>query len=96
VIELHRQFIANFQQMRPINWSHFLAIERSYKSFVGFAQFFAGPECLPFPYKVMLGRSPDRARTRRERKAHQFMIGEPEGRMVDLEAANHIFPVLLS
>ncbi len=96
VTELHHQVFSNFQRMRPSTWMHILAVERSYSGIIGYAQFFAGPRCLPYPYKVMIGRSPDRIVGRVERRAHQFVISEPEGIMEDLNPANYVIPVPLS
>jgi len=96
VVEQRNQFVANFKNMRPTQWSHFLAVERSYHGLIGFAQFFAGPNCLPFPYKVLLGRSPDRVRIQPEQKCHQFVIDEPEGEVVDMEDLNYVSPVFFN
>jgi hypothetical protein len=61
VRELRRQIVGNFHVgQRPANWSHILIVERNRFQIVGYAQFFVGPESMPFPFEVRLGRNPAR------------------------------------
>ncbi len=78
VRERKDQFVVNFRRgYRPTHWMHILAVERSYDAIIGYAQFFAGPQLLPRPYEVRIGRDPARLMRRVERHAHQFVILDP-------------------
>jgi hypothetical protein len=97
VIQRKDQFIANFKLgYRPINWMHILAAERSGGRIKAYAQFFAGPNSLPFPYEVNLGRDPARIHTPMRRYAHEYVVLEaganncPRGVMQDAQPAAHI------
>ncbi len=97
VLELPRQFVGNFQAgERPQGWSHLLFVERTYQHIVGYAQFFVGPESLPFPFQVHIGRNPARLIRPTERHAHAFAInaieggGRPHGPVHDLHPMAHI------
>ncbi len=92
------QFVVNFQRgYRPTHWSHILGVERAYNAIVAYAQFFAGPHCLPPPYEVQIGINPARVIQRIEPHAHQFVITNPTaagglvGEMVDLQPVNHLW-----
>jgi hypothetical protein len=75
---------------------HILAVERTYDAIVAHAQFFAGPRSLPPPYQVWIGRDPSRIVSRREWRAHQFVILDPTassgvvGVMEDLQPDHYI------
>ena len=51
---------------------HVLAVERSHQHVVARVQFFLGPQHLPFPYEVSVGRNPRRVYVRRQLLAHIF------------------------
>jgi hypothetical protein len=95
------QFVQNFGRMRPTKWMHILGVERTYNAIVAHAQFFAGPEILPPPYLIRIGRNPARIDRGREVRAHMFVILDPGasihspaasiGRMENAEPAQLIF-----
>jgi hypothetical protein len=93
------QFVENFRRgYRPTHWMHILAVERSYERIVVFAQFFVGPQSLPPPYTVSVGRDPSKIFSRPEQRAHQFVILDPTGSsgvvgvMEDAQPAHYIRP----
>lgn len=93
------QFVENFQHgYRPTQWMHILAVERTYQRIFAHAQFFAGPQSLPPPYKISIGRNPSRIVSRPEQRAHQFVILDPTtnsgivGVMEDAQPAQYIRP----
>ena len=96
VEEKREQFIANFDRgQRPVAWSHVVAVDRDYESMGGFAMFFVGPNSLPHPFRVQLGRNPARIHIGSERHAHAFVIdnagsGDPKGHVEDLNPVNRI------
>lgn len=97
VRELPQQIIGNFHVgERPVSWSHILFVERDYFGVGGYAQFFVGPESLPFPLQIRIGGNPSRLALPRERQAHGYVIetvdggGRPHGRVEDLHPATHI------
>ncbi len=99
VRQRHDQFLENFRRgARPSHWMHILAVERSYDGIVAHAQFFAGPDMLPPPYQIMIGRDPARVVRPVERHAHQFVILNPSapagpiGVMNDTQPAHLIWP----
>ena len=92
------QFVENFRRgARPTHWMHILAVVRTYERITAYAQFFAGPRSLPPGYEIDLGRDPARIRRPTERRAHQFVILDPNasigivGRMEDGNPANSIW-----
>jgi hypothetical protein len=88
------QFVRNFARMRPTKWMHILAVERTHDVILAHAQFFAGPNSLPPPYVIRIGRDPARIVSRRVVRAHQFVILDPAtgtGEMVDAEPAELIW-----
>ncbi len=88
------QFVKNFDRMRPTQWMHILAVERTYDLILAHAQFFAGPGIVPPPYVIRIGRNPGRIVSRREVRAHQFVILDPAGEtgeMVNAEPAQFIW-----
>ncbi len=89
------QFVENFRRGEPTQWMHILAVERTYNGILGHAQFFAGPQTLPPPYLIRIGRDPARVVRPVERHAHQFVILDPAsatGVMVDAEPLQYIRP----
>lgn len=94
------QFIINFDLNQvPASWCHILAVERGPNGIVAQAQFFTGPEVLPLPYEIRVGRDPARIRRPRERRAHVFRILNPTaasgpiGVMEELPVLQRIVPV---
>jgi hypothetical protein len=93
------QFIANFEAWEcPTEWMHILHVRRTYMAITANAQFFAGPRSLPPGYQVSLGRNPARLHIPEERKAHLFIITDPDakgpvGVVEDAQPANLILPV---
>ena len=79
------QFVRNFRNMRPTKWMHILAVERTYEVILAHAQFFAGPGIVPPPYVVRIGRSPSRIVSRREARAHYFVILDPAAATGEME-----------
>jgi hypothetical protein len=74
VVERRRQFIGNFHAgMGPTHWMHVLSVERSHERIVAQAQFFLGPQHLPFPFEVSVGRNPRRVYMPSELLAHMFV-----------------------
>ncbi len=89
------QFVRNFRTHRPTKWMHILAVERTYDVILAHAQFFAGPGIVPPPYAIRIGRSPSRIVSRREARAHYFVILDPAaatGEMEDAEPLQLIRP----
>jgi hypothetical protein len=88
------QFVKNFRGRRPTKWMHILAVERTYDVILAYAQFFAGPNILPPPYVIRIGRDPTRIMYRKESRAHQFVILDPAaktGEMVDAEPVQYVW-----
>lgn len=91
VRQLNHQYVENFARgARPKAWMHVAAAERSYDGgIVAHVQLFAGPQSMPLPYRVFIGRDPRRLVTRLEKVACQFILvpGEApkgfDGLMVD-------------
>lgn len=101
VQESRRQIVANFEfGQRPTRWSHIVAAWRDRFAIRGFVQFFAGPESLPFPLEVTLGRNPSALGVRTERVSHAFVIdevgpGRPlQGHVEDMRPLNYVVPWL--
>jgi hypothetical protein len=97
VRELPGQVVGNFRWgERPRQWSHLLYVERNYAWVVGYAQFFLGPESLPFPLEVRIGGNPARIMTPTRRRGHGFVIGtiqgggRPHGAVEDLQIAERV------
>lgn len=100
VQETQQQVFTNFDRgERPTNWSHFLYLIRANGLIVAYVQVFAGPQYLPFPYRVDIGADPRTLILPPERIGHQFVILTPGdknnqvGEMVDAQLVQKIIPV---
>jgi len=98
VTQEEQQIVYKLQDgYRPTHWSHLLFATRIHSGdILAHVQLFAGPEHLPLPFRVHIGRDPSRLFRPSERQAHQFVIGHPEtpsafdGCVVDLQPLNRV------
>ena len=84
------------QGMRPTHWSHLVAASRENRLITAHVQLFAGPDHLPLPFRVRIGRDPSPLWRLPERHAHHFVIDHPDtpprfdGRVEDLQPIERI------
>jgi hypothetical protein len=84
------------QGRRPTHWGHIVSASRIDRVVTAEVQLFAGPEHMPLPFRIRIGRDPSQLWRLPERRAHHFVIGHPDtpvshdGRVEDLKPIERI------